>query len=226
LIFDSAYRVRAHIAKSLQTRCKAIRNAVKKYNEAAAALLPPRPPLDWTQVSHYSFLDEFELLRDTQNNIQRRPWAQPAIRETMKQYCHVKRAHEEIFRCNIEIRRLFTSIVDENHHFDTVLSQLHLQHSVMLGPVQDFVTRRRAVNDMLLARIYKIFDSTWYTGAKTVGVRKGTLATHNRTPVVPVAEMGELNNEEEIEAAQEVDEEQEEEIGGVIDFVANSSMFI
>ena len=58
-----AYHIRTHIAKSLQTHCKAIQNAVKKYNEAATALLPPRPSLDWSHVSHYSFLDKFETHR-------------------------------------------------------------------------------------------------------------------------------------------------------------------
>jgi hypothetical protein len=124
----------------------------------------------------------------------------------------------------VEIRRLYTSIVDENHHFDTVLSQLHLQQSVMLGPVQDFVVRRRAVNNMLLARISNIFDSKWYMGEKTIGVRKGTLATYRMTPIAPTAEMRELSNEEEIDAAQEVDEEEEGDITGVIDYVANLSI--
>lgn len=57
--------MRTHISKTLQTRCKAIQNAVKKYNEAASEIDPPRPPLEWSRVSHYNFLDEFNLLRET-----------------------------------------------------------------------------------------------------------------------------------------------------------------
>jgi hypothetical protein len=61
----TAYQMCTHIAKSLQTRCKAIQNAVKAYNAAAMALSPPCPTVDWSKVSHYGFLDEFSLLRDT-----------------------------------------------------------------------------------------------------------------------------------------------------------------
>ncbi|KDQ58312.1 hypothetical protein JAAARDRAFT_86162, partial [Jaapia argillacea MUCL 33604] len=105
---QTAYRMRSHIAKSLQARCKAIRNVVTSYNEAAAALNPPRPHLDWSQVSHYQFLDEFNLLRDTELNVRQRRWAEPAVRAMMKQSLQIKRAHEELLRCNIEIRRLHT----------------------------------------------------------------------------------------------------------------------
>ncbi|KAG1853644.1 hypothetical protein F4604DRAFT_1933044 [Suillus subluteus] len=58
----TSYKMCTHISKSLQTRCHAIQNAVKTYNAAAAALSPPRPQLDWSKVSHYSFLEEFNLL--------------------------------------------------------------------------------------------------------------------------------------------------------------------
>ena len=77
--------MRTHIAKSFQKRCKAIQNAVKAYNAAAVALDPPRPTLDWTRVSHYGFLNEFNLLRDTRQDIRDKPWTDLAVRETMKQ---------------------------------------------------------------------------------------------------------------------------------------------
>src|SRR6202451_4895907 len=102
----AAYQMRTHIAKSLQTRCKAIQNAVKADNVAASALSPPRPTVDWAKVSHYGFLDEFNLLRDTRDDVREKPWARPAHRETVKQYLRIQCAHEEILRCNVEIRHL------------------------------------------------------------------------------------------------------------------------
>ena len=95
----------------------------------------------------------------------------------------------------------------------------------MLGPVQDFVVHHHAVNNMLLAQISNIFNSKWYMGEKTIGVRKGTLATYCMTLIAPTAEMRELSNEEEIDAAQEVDEEEEGDISGVIDYVVNLSIW-
>ncbi|KAG6862637.1 hypothetical protein C0991_011140, partial [Blastosporella zonata] len=88
--------MRTHIAKNLQSRSKAIRTAVKNYNTVAVAV--NRPTLDWAKVTHYSFLDEFNLLRENQNNILKRPWADPVMRETMRKYQRLQRAHEEVLR--------------------------------------------------------------------------------------------------------------------------------
>ncbi|KJA22422.1 hypothetical protein HYPSUDRAFT_124967, partial [Hypholoma sublateritium FD-334 SS-4] len=98
---------------ALQARCKAIRNAVNKYNAAAVKLNPPKPTLDWSRVSHYSFLEEFDLLRGSRQDIAHHRWTELAVRETMKQDLRIKRAHEEIARCNVEIRRVHTSILDK-----------------------------------------------------------------------------------------------------------------
>lgn len=214
----TGYRVRTHLAKSLQTRCQAIRNAVKTYNTAAAALSPPRPSLEWSDVLHYSFLDEFELLRDTRNDVRSRPWAQPAIRETMKQYQCIACAKEEIYQCNIEVRRLYTSIVDENRSFPKVVAQLKAEGSPVLGAVEEFILRRRRFNDALLVRIFQIFDLKGYTGEKTPGVRKGSMLVDSHTDV-NVGE-GSVVNNEELEAA-EPDDEDEEVLGGLVDYISN-----
>ena len=78
--------MRTHIAKALQKRSKTIQRAVKTYNAAATALNPPMPTIDWTTVSHYKFLEEFPLLRNTSQDLSDKRWARPAIRETIKQW--------------------------------------------------------------------------------------------------------------------------------------------
>ncbi|KZT01717.1 uncharacterized protein LAESUDRAFT_663337 [Laetiporus sulphureus 93-53] len=70
---QTAYHAHTHIAKSLQARCNAIWHAVKAYNTARLTIDPPHLTLDWSKTSHYSFLDEFTLLQDTQNNVHDRP---------------------------------------------------------------------------------------------------------------------------------------------------------
>jgi hypothetical protein len=89
-LIPSAYHMRTHIAKALQSRCKAIRNAVKTYNTAAAQLDPPRPPISWESISHINFLEEFNLLHDTHQDICEKQWSQPAVRELMKLSQRVK----------------------------------------------------------------------------------------------------------------------------------------
>ncbi|KAI0681690.1 hypothetical protein BC835DRAFT_1051220 [Cytidiella melzeri] len=65
--------MRMHIAKSLQTRCKAIQHAGKTYNAAAASLSPPRPPLDWSRVASFNFLKEFTRVHSPARYLQQHP---------------------------------------------------------------------------------------------------------------------------------------------------------
>ncbi|KAG1855664.1 hypothetical protein DFJ58DRAFT_841091 [Suillus subalutaceus] len=50
------YHMRTHIAKALQTHCKAIQNKVKEYNAVASALVLPALSLDWSHISHYGLM--------------------------------------------------------------------------------------------------------------------------------------------------------------------------
>ncbi|KAF6759070.1 hypothetical protein DFP72DRAFT_806955, partial [Ephemerocybe angulata] len=110
---QTGYKLRKHISKSLQTRSQAIRNALEQYNKAAKALKPPAPKLTWDQVVEYTFLADFDLLRDSRQDIRGRPWAEPVPRAIMHQWFKIQRAKEEIKRVKIEIRRVMTFISDE-----------------------------------------------------------------------------------------------------------------
>ncbi|KAJ7810225.1 hypothetical protein B0H14DRAFT_3090839 [Mycena olivaceomarginata] len=46
----TGYKMRSHIAKALQARSKAIRNAIERYNKVALSMEPPMPTLDWDQI--------------------------------------------------------------------------------------------------------------------------------------------------------------------------------
>lgn len=166
--------MRTHIAKALQSRCKAIRNAVTTYNTAAAQLDPPRPAISWETVSHINFLEEFNLLHNTRQDIREKPWSQPPVRELMKLFQRVKRAREEIERCHVAVRRLYTAIHDEDDDFEKVLSRLRTGDPLIYGAVHDFVTRRRLVNNLLLSRLALLTDSPNYLGDRSRGVRVGS----------------------------------------------------
>ncbi|KAF7966426.1 hypothetical protein HWV62_38406 [Athelia sp. TMB] len=152
-ISGTGYHMRTHIAKSINTRCKAIENAVKKYNAAATAVHPPRATLDWTKASHYAFLEEFELLRDTRQDIRAKPWAQPVVRVAMKQLQRIQRAHEEISTCHIHVRRLHTHLLDENADLARIVTDLQAKADPIAGAVEDYVIRRCAANAHLLKRV-------------------------------------------------------------------------
>ena len=159
--------MRTHIAKALQSRCKAIHNAVKVYNSAAQQLDPPRPPISWETVSHINFLEEFNLLHDTHQDIRDKRWSQPAVRELMKLSQRVKRAHEEVERCHIAIRRLYTAIQDEDDLFTRTLSRLQSGDPVPYRMVRDFTTPRRRVNNLLLTKLGTLVDSPDYASDRS-----------------------------------------------------------
>lgn len=109
----AGYKLRKHIAKALQARSQAVRTALENYNAAAQCLSPPRPPLTWSEVVEYAFLADFDLLRDTRQDVRESLWARPASRSLMDRFFKIERAGEEIKRLNVEIPRVITYIADE-----------------------------------------------------------------------------------------------------------------
>ncbi|KAJ6624401.1 hypothetical protein B0H10DRAFT_2212814 [Mycena sp. CBHHK59/15] len=109
-----AYKLRDQISKALQNRSGAIRHALTIYNEAGAALTPPRERLTFADIINTTALIDFDMLRETREDIRKQPWTQPARREAGVLYFGIKRAKEEIRRLNVEISRLITSMVDEH----------------------------------------------------------------------------------------------------------------
>jgi len=214
------YKARTHLAKSLQTQCKAIRSATDTYNRAARSLDPPRPPLDWAQVSRYSFVEEFNLLRNTQRDISNMPWAKPVVRETIKKYLRVCRAREELNRCNVEARRILTSIHDDNRRFNDIIASLVEQKSDILGPVTEYCTRRRRVNSLILGHIQQIFNLDGFTGNRTIGLKKGCCTAASDRLEGPVCYWRAPEDEGLKDGdSEEIDEGEMNQVDGLLDFV-------
>jgi len=68
----------------------------------------------FSQVVEMASLADFDILRDTRQDIRSLPWAQPSNREATNLYFGVKRANEEILRLNVEIRRLISYMFDSH----------------------------------------------------------------------------------------------------------------
>jgi hypothetical protein len=213
--------MRTHIAKSLQTRCRAIQNAVKKYNEAASELRPPWPPLEWSKVSHFSFLDEFNLLRETRQDIRDKPWTKPAIRETMRQHLRIQRAKEEIIRCNIEVRRLQTAIFVEDDELTRVLVALESANSPIFVAVKEYSICRHHINNQLLSRIDQIHSLPSFSGDKSCGIRKGT--SSDQVPSTTVA-LGEQSLNDDLEDAFDEGDGVERDIGTLVEYLSDLAL--
>ncbi|KAJ3726723.1 hypothetical protein C8R42DRAFT_694341 [Lentinula raphanica] len=74
------YRVQdanTHISSPSMLLC-GYQECCESYNNAAAAI--GRPTLDWSQVTHYSFLNQLNILQDTWHSVLSKPWADPFFR--------------------------------------------------------------------------------------------------------------------------------------------------
>ncbi|KAG2156989.1 hypothetical protein DEU56DRAFT_905664 [Suillus clintonianus] len=207
-VAQTAYKMWTQISKSLQTHCQAIQNAIKKYNEAA-------------------FLDEFTLLRNTHQDIRDKPWAKPAICETMRQHQRIQRAHEEVLRCNVEIRRLHSAILDEQRHFKKVIRELEAAAgSPLLVAVQEAAKIRTLVNHQLLICITQVYSLPGFTGNPSPGIREGAVAEEDpvNDDLEPHDELNEPHSDNEADALEEDD--LCTDIGTVVEYISDLALYV
>ncbi|KAJ3562925.1 hypothetical protein NP233_g9276 [Leucocoprinus birnbaumii] len=164
---QSGYKLRNHVAKALRARSQAVRNALGRFNTAAQEMKPKRPTLTWEEIVQYAFLSDFDLLRESHEDIRDRPWARPAVRTLMDQYFKIQRAHEEIARLIIEIQRVVTHIRDEEQYLieqETRLDDPFLAHQVRL-----YRLGRTRFNDLHLGKFNKLRSLNGFTGLLLAG---------------------------------------------------------
>ncbi|KAJ7281137.1 hypothetical protein C8J57DRAFT_1433838 [Mycena rebaudengoi] len=148
----SGYKLRTHIAKALQVRSTTIRAALVRYNSAAAALSPPGRALTWLEVVNYTFLSDFDLLRDPEMNRTIRSWATPAARHLLDTHFKIERAKEEIIRLDIEIRRLVTHIRDEKEFLVAKEAKVRLTDPGLAYFVRKYRFKRGRFDEQHLTR--------------------------------------------------------------------------
>ncbi|KAI6011856.1 hypothetical protein BKA83DRAFT_106181, partial [Pisolithus microcarpus] len=138
------------------------------YNDVAVEI--GCPTIDWSQVSHYTFLEEFTLLVEGTEDVQKNHWTEPAVCELMKQTLCIQCAHEEVIQCNIEIWHLHTAIVDEHHLFDSVLKKLGTESSPILGAMAEHCQHHHHINTHILACLQCIYVMNGFSGNITPGI--------------------------------------------------------
>lgn len=100
-ISGTAYKMRAHISQALKTRSATIRKAVDRYNILADAVKKPR--VQYAKVVQYSFLGEFDLLRDTRHDVPSKTWSKPYA---VRQWKHISSSDVHAMRSRGSISRL------------------------------------------------------------------------------------------------------------------------
>ncbi|KAH7870139.1 uncharacterized protein C8R40DRAFT_1163288 [Lentinula edodes] len=168
-ISGTGYKMRKHLASALKKRLKSIQSAIIEYNTVAAKMKPKRQPVDWEEVVEYTFLSEFDILRDTREDIRECPWAVPANRVIITQFFKVIGAEDELSRVHQEIRRLITYMQREKDELTTRERELMPTNPTLALQVRNFCRERgrfHEVHRKRLLSITKLPGFDWSTNRK------------------------------------------------------------
>ena len=143
--------------------------------------------------------------------------------EAIKKFLCVRRAHEEIDWCNIEVRRLFTSIHDENTRFNDILTGLTNKNDGVLGATKEYCLRCHHVNSSLLERIRSIFSLDGFTGNRRLGSRKGCCQPHTDVRILAGFDhtIGDDDDDDDELKDGDIGEVDTNQLDGLISFVAS-----
>jgi hypothetical protein len=166
----AGYKMRKHIAKALKSRSEAVKTAISRFNAASSRLQPPGPKISWEEAVDYTFLAEFDLLRDARKDIREKPWAQPAGRLAMDKYFKTQRAHEEIARLNVEIRRFLTYICDEESELRQKESMLSSSSPALALQVSRYRQDRERFTKQHIQQIVKLARLPGFNGDLSTGI--------------------------------------------------------
>ncbi|KAF8829597.1 hypothetical protein HHX47_DHR3000651 [Lentinula edodes] len=146
-----------------------IQSAIIEYNTVAAKMKPKRQPVDWEEVVEYTFLSEFDILRDTREDIRECPWAVPANRVIITQFFKVIGAEDELSHVHQEIRRLITYMQREKDELTTRERELMPTNPTLALQVRNFCRERgrfHEVHRKRLLSITKLPGFDWSTNRK------------------------------------------------------------
>ncbi|KAG1814851.1 hypothetical protein EV424DRAFT_1325868, partial [Suillus variegatus] len=130
------------------------------------ALDPPCAPITWEQVVEFSQLAEFDLLRDTGNQLHNKHWSIPCNRQALGKYFDLECSKEEIVHCNVETLRLHTKIQDDAISFPTIIEQCHESNPPLAAEIQCCWYHLQSVNTFHLSRIAQIHALPGFSGRR------------------------------------------------------------
>ena len=225
LISTVGYALRKHIAEALQKRSAAVRTALDQYNAAAKALRPPRTTLKWEEVVEYAFLSDFDLLRDTRQDIRQRQWSTPAGRLALDTHFKILCAREEIERLNVEVRRVATHLQDEDLFLRAQEDIVNVVNSHLAHQIAVYWMVRGRFNSHHIRRLRQIAVLHGFTGTASVGVALEVPDIPIQAPAArddTLKDRDMLASEELLELQEE--QEQEEQLDNDILDILNVSM--
>lgn len=149
----------------------AIKTALNEYNWCATKL--KRATLSWNDVMDMVTLAEFDLLRETREDIRQFPWAQRINRQVMNLYFNVKCAREEIEHLNVEIPQTFTALVDRHYDLQLTIALVHSSDPGLVHELQMRWAYEDKISARITARLYETSQLAGFSGHLVAGKRAG-----------------------------------------------------
>lgn len=118
-------------------------------------------------------LGDFDLWRDSRQDIRQLQWAQPANREAMNLYFQVKQAKCEIVRLNVEIQRLLTFMYDDHANYNQAIRQEQESSPLLAHELAKRWRYRQLINEGILRRLLQTSKLTGFSGRLQFGRRVG-----------------------------------------------------
>ena len=163
-MFLLGYKLRRHIVQALSRRCAAIRNAIKCYNDLAPLQKPPRPLLMYSEVVDYCTFSKFEILKQSDHDVLSKEWATLTNRQAANKYFKIKRAKEEIHRCNVEVARVRAWVDEDDRVMSSTVAASEGSDPAFAAHLKVLQIQRRHVNDHLRTRLGQIYKLPGYSG--------------------------------------------------------------
>lgn len=116
---------------------------------------------------------DFDLLRDTRQDIRTLDWAQVANREGTVMYFRLKRAKEEICRLNVEIRRLLTFLYDDYVDHYRAVSRYVMTNPSLAHEISARWCYRQQLHEVIVKRLIQTSKLPGFSGSLFHGERKG-----------------------------------------------------
>jgi hypothetical protein len=145
----------------------------------------------------------------------------------MKLHQRIKRAEEELVRVDIEARRLYTSITDEEVDFEDMKKRLVEEGNYVLSKaLDDFCVECRKDNVLNICYLQKLAELEKFRGDRNLlGVKLGAKGKGLQRPASVAMDAASMTrtDSDDVIAEGEQDDDEREQIRGVVDFIAEVS---
>lgn len=193
--------MRKHLANALKTRSKSIQAAIDAYNTAARALSPPREQVAWDDILEFSFLSEFDILRDARSDVREKKWATQKNRVLMQQFFKLLSAETELMRLHTEIRRMVTYMHDEEQKMRVTAESLSGTNPMLAFQV--------GVHGRMRSRFNKLHHQRFRAITKLKGFQRAHLV-HFRLGTSVIVEDARMDAEDGFNNAGDAEEDEED----------------